>query len=466
LAGGVGGAKFADGLAQVINPRMNTNKHESIREDSWRFVDQSLSVVVNVGDDFDHLGLRICPDLDTVVYTLAGIANPETGWGLSGETWQAMDMLDRLGGATWFRLGDRDLGMHLFRTAALKQGKRLTEIIVEACVRLGVKARVLPATDSPVPTIVETDQGVLEFQEYFVHRHCEPSVRRLRFQEIELARPTDEVIAAIDAADLIVVCPSNPLVSIDPILAIGDLRERVKRKPVVGVSPIIGGQAVKGPAAKMLRELGYESSALSVAQHYADLLDMFVIDNVDSDQRAEIERLGVRVLVTDTLMKSVEDRARLAAEVVNDAARTFVNKDRVGRHVLFVSEDADMCKLVEAILTRERNDRVKCASYLQRAQLVTEQAPSDLVIIDFTSTLYTGIDGLQVYQQLRSIPVFKNVPALLWRIPNPQKVYPEAQRLGVAGCIEYVSTPQDLVKARDAALMGDTYYPPLNEPAR
>ena len=312
LAGGVGGAKFADGLARVpsVPP---VPSHPSIAE-------HQLTVVVNVGDDFEHLGLRICPDLDTVVYTLAGIANPETGWGTAGETWRAMDMLGRYGGEAWFRLGDRDLGMHLFRTAALKRGKRLTEIVAEACTRLGVTARVLPATDSPVPTIVETDQGALEFQEYFVHRRCEPVVKRLRFDGIESARPTDEALAAIEAADLIVVCPSNPFLSIDPILVIGDLRERLRRKPVVGVSPIIGGQAVKGPAAKMLRELGYESSALSVAKHYADFLDMFVVDEVDGDQRLEIERLGVRVLTTDTLMKSVDDRARLAREVLDFAA--------------------------------------------------------------------------------------------------------------------------------------------------
>jgi len=319
LAGGVGGAKFADGLAQIIYPRIHTNNHESIREDSWRLMDHSLTVVVNVGDDFDHLGLRICPDLDTVVYTLAGLANPETGWGLAGETWHAMDMLDRCGGETWFRLGDRDLGMHLFRTAALKQGKRLTDIVAEACARLGVTARVLPATDSALPTLVETDQGTLAFQEYFVHRHCEPAVKGIRFEGVESARPTDDVIAAIDRADLVVVCPSNPFVSVDPIVAIGDVRERVAAKPVAAVSPIIGGQAVKGPAAKMLRELGYPSSSVSVARHYADFLDMFVIDTLDADQRLEIERLEIRVLVTDTLMKSVDDRARLAREVLDFA---------------------------------------------------------------------------------------------------------------------------------------------------
>jgi len=337
LAGGVGGAKFADGLAQIVAPRtqgnhdlrIDANLHESIREDSRRFADNSLTVIVNIGDDFDHLGLRVCPDLDTVMYTLAGIANPETGWGITGETWNAIDMLGRYGGETWFRLGDRDLGMHLFRTAALRQGKRLTEIVAEACARLGVSARVLPATDSPVPTNVDTDQGTLAFQEYFVRRHCEPAVRGLRFEGIESARPTTEVLAAIEAADLIVLCPSNPFVSIDPILAIGDysprsgaewgLRERLKRKPVVAVSPIIGGEAVKGPAAKMLRELGYESSSFSVARHYADFLDMFVIDTVDREQRLEIERLGMRVLVTDTLMKSVEDRTRLAEEVLEFA---------------------------------------------------------------------------------------------------------------------------------------------------
>ncbi len=277
-------------------------------------------MIVNVGDDFEHLGLYICPDLDTVTYTLAGLANPETGWGLAGETWNAMERLDRYSGETWFRLGDRDLAMHLFRTSALRRGERLTKVVAQACAALGVKPAVLPATDSPVPTLVETDQGTLAFQEYFVHRRCEPAVKRIWFEGIASARPTDEVSAAIESADVIVICPSNPFVSIDPILGIGDVRERVKRKRVIGVSPIIGGQAVKGPAAKMLRELGYEASALSVARRYADVLDMFVIDAVDAEQVLEIERLGIGVLVTDALMKSVEDRGRLAKEVIDFTA--------------------------------------------------------------------------------------------------------------------------------------------------
>ncbi|HJW82819.1 MAG TPA: 2-phospho-L-lactate transferase CofD family protein, partial [Anaerolineae bacterium] len=211
-------------------------------------------------------------------------------------------------------------GMHLFRAGELKQGRRLTEIVARACAGLGVAARILPVSDASVPTILETDQGTLAFQEYFVRRRCVPIVMRIRFEGVEAAQPTSEVMAAIDDADLVVLCPSNPLVSIDPILALGDLRERVKRKRVIGVSPIIGGQAVKGPAAKMLRELGYESSALSVARHYADLLDMFVIDAVDAEQREPIEALGIRVLVTDTLMKAVEDRVRLAREAIEFAA--------------------------------------------------------------------------------------------------------------------------------------------------
>lgn len=319
LAGGVGGAKFADGLARISHPRISTSEPEATGDDSQRFEDRLLTVVVNVGDDFDHLGLRICPDLDTVVYTLAGIANPETGWGLASETWQAMEMLARYGGETWFRLGDRDLGLHLFRTAALRQGARLTEVTAAVCARLGIAARVLPVTDSHVPTTLETDQGTLAFQEYFVHRRCEPVVSKIRFDRIEEARPTAEVQAAVEAANLIVICPSNPFVSIEPILGVGDVREWIAHKPVVAVSPIIGGQAVKGPAAKLLREFGYESSSLSVAKHYADFLDAFVIDLVDRDQADEIRRLGIRVLTTDTLMKSVDDRARLAREVLDFA---------------------------------------------------------------------------------------------------------------------------------------------------
>lgn len=321
LAGGVGGAKLADGLARVLS---NANGNGNGR---W-MVDRPPTIIVNVGDDFDHLGLRICPDLDTVVYTLAGLANPETGWGLAGETWHAMGTLGRYGGETWFRLGDADLGMHLFRTAALRQGKRLTEVVAQVCHRLGVTARVLPVTDSPAPTIVETDQGTLAFQDYFVRRRCEPVTLGVNFERAVSARPSAEVIAALDEADLIVICPSNPFVSIDPILVLGDLHERLRHKPVIAVSPIIGGQAVKGPAAKMLREMGYESSAASVARHYADFLDMFVLDEMDAELATEIANLGIRVLVADTLMKSMADRIRLARETLNFAALRLRRKSQ------------------------------------------------------------------------------------------------------------------------------------------
>lgn len=277
-----------------------------------------LTIVVNTGDDFDWMGLRICPDLDTVMYTLAGVANPQTGWGIEGDTFQSLEMLQRLGGETWFRIGDRDLATHLRRTQFLRQGKRLAEVTHMLCRSLGIhpNVRILPMTDATVATMVETDRGALAFQDYFVRQAWQPAIRRVHFQGVERARPTAEVKAALDDADLIVLCPSNPFVSIDPILALDGVRERLRARRVVAVSPIIGGRAVKGPAAKMFRELGQEPAALAVARHYADLLDGFVMDQADAGQRADIERLRVRVLVTDTLMRDAAGRARLAREIL------------------------------------------------------------------------------------------------------------------------------------------------------
>jgi len=297
LAGGVGGAKLADGLSQLIPP-------------------EDLTIIVNTGDDFEHLGLYVCPDLDTVCYTLAGLANPETGWGRADESWNAIENMTRLGGPAWFNLGDRDLGTHLERTRRLNAGQPLSQITRDFCAAWGIKHTVLPMSDDSVPTIVLSDEGELPFQEYFVHRKCEPIVNGFRFQNVELAAPAPGVIAAIQEADLVVICPSNPWVSIDPILALPNLKSEIGSRPVVAVSPIIGGKAVKGPVVKMYAELGIQPSALAVAKHYQDILDGFVFDIIDKNLVSEIKKLDVSILTVDTLMKSPTQRKRLAQDVI------------------------------------------------------------------------------------------------------------------------------------------------------
>ena len=294
LAGGVGGAKLAQGLAQILHP-------------------EDLTVIVNTGDDFEHYGLYICPDLDTVCYTLAGMANPETGWGRGNESWRVIENTSRLGGPDWFRLGDRDLGTHLERTRRLKEGQTLTQITRDFCKAWGVKHVVLPMSDQPVRTIVETEEGDLAFQEYFVHRRCEPRVTGFRFDGVEAAESAPGAREAIQAAEAVVICPSNPWVSIDPILQVIKKIE----KPVVAISPIISGQTVKGPAAKMFRELGIEPSALAVADHYCDLASGFVLDTLDKQLQGEIRSLSMRTLVTNTLMKSLDNRKQLANDVLD-----------------------------------------------------------------------------------------------------------------------------------------------------
>ena len=297
LAGGVGGAKLAHGLAQALPP-------------------ENLTIIVNTGDDFEHLGLKICPDLDTVCYTLAGLANPTTGWGRADETWHALESLAALGGPSWFRLGDRDLGTHLERTRRLRAGQPLSQITADFCRAWGVGPTVLPMSDDPLPTIVLTPEGELPFQEYFVRRRCEPQVTGFRFEGAERAAPAPGVLEALRDADLIVICPSNPWVSIDPVVSVPGVREAVAARPVVAVSPIIGGQAVKGPAAKMYAELGIEPSALAVARHFDALIDGFVFDKVDSLQTAEIRALSIEPFVTATIMRTLADRKQLAEEVL------------------------------------------------------------------------------------------------------------------------------------------------------
>ena len=297
FAGGVGGAKLIDGLAALLPA-------------------EDLSVVVNTGDDFKHFSLTICPDLDTITYTLAGLANPLTGWGRDEESWRVLETIKQLGGPTWFQLGDQDLALHLERTRLLQSGERLSAVCSRLCERLGITVQILPMSDDAVRTMVLTDEGELPFQEYFVARRCEPEVRRFRFQGIESARPAPGVMQAIKHADCIIFCPSNPWVSLDPILAVPGLRKAVAEKPAIGVSPIVGRQAIRGPAAKMYTELGFEPSALTVAKHYADVLTAFVIDNKDAEMQTKIHALGMQVLVTDTVMRNRDDRRRLAEELI------------------------------------------------------------------------------------------------------------------------------------------------------
>lgn len=304
LAGGVGGAKLAEGLAAHLGA--------------------DLTVVVNTGDDLELYGLAIWPDHDTVAYTLAGLDDEVRGWGLRDETWTVMDWLAALGDDPWFRLGDRDLATHLWRTDRLRTGARPTDVALELRERLGFAPTILPMADEPVRTEVLTDDGWLEFQEYFVHRHQEPEVREVRFRGIEAARPTPEVLAAIEASDIVVIAPSNPIVSLGPILAVPGMTEalagaRDRGVPVIAVSGIIGGKALKGPADRMLASLGHESSALGVARLYAGIATAFVVDATDADLAPSIADLGLTPIVADTIMSDDAARARVAAEVLRAA---------------------------------------------------------------------------------------------------------------------------------------------------
>lgn len=299
LAGGVGGAKLAHGLAQILPP-------------------EDLTVIVNTGDDFEHYGLYISPDLDTVCYTLAGLANLETGWGRVDETWGAIENAKALGGPDWFNLGDQDLGTHLERTRRLREGQSLSQITRDFCKAWKIEPIVLPMSDHPVRTMVDTDEGELAFQEYFVHRRCEPKVMGFRFEGVEIAEAVPGALEAIKAADALILCPSNPWVSIDPILRVLALTPSPlpegEGQLVVAVSPIIGGKAVKGPAAKMYAELGIQPSALAVAEHYRGLLSGFVLDNIDQELASQID---IPTLTTDTLMNLLTKRTILAQDVLN-----------------------------------------------------------------------------------------------------------------------------------------------------
>jgi LPPG:FO 2-phospho-L-lactate transferase len=309
LAGGVGGSKIADGLA----------KH----------VGSDLTVIVNTGDDLELHGLAIWPDHDTVAYTLAELDDEIRGWGLRGESWTVMDRLEELGELPWFRLGDRDLATHLWRTDRLRAGDRPTDVALELQRAMGIAPRILPMADEAVRTEVLTADGWLEFQEYFVHRHQEPAVHEVRFRGVDDARATPEARAALDAAEVVVIAPSNPIVSIGPILSVPGMRDAVsgvreRGIPVVAISGIVGGKALKGPADKMLASLGRDSSAVGVAREYVDIVDAFVLDSVDAAMSPSIEALGMRTLVTDTIMSDDAERARLAGEVLAFATGTAV----------------------------------------------------------------------------------------------------------------------------------------------
>jgi LPPG:FO 2-phospho-L-lactate transferase len=300
LAGGVGGAKLADGLARCVGAE--------------------LTVIGNTGDDFEHLGLHISPDLDTVMYTLAGIANPATGWGVTDETWSTLAQVARLGGPNWFKLGDRDLATHILRTQRLRRGDRLTDVTVDLCRALGVTARILPMSDDPVRTIVQSGAERYPFQDYFVRLQCVVPVTALHFEGAANAMPAPEVIATLSDPSLsaIILCPSNPYLSIDPILAVPGMPHLIEKAgaPVVAVSPIIGGAAVKGPAAKIMAELDVRPSVTGIAEHYRGLIDGLIIDTVDAALAPGIEALGIRVRTTPILMRDVDDRHRLAGECI------------------------------------------------------------------------------------------------------------------------------------------------------
>lgn len=304
LSGGVGGAKLSHGLAMLLHDR--------------------LGIIVNTGDDFTHLGLRICPDLDSVTYALAGMNDTERGWGVASESWGFMDQLRRLGGEDWFLLGDRDLALHVLRSRALAAGQTLSDFTTAQATRLGLRTRLLPMADQPVATQIETANGTLAFQDWFVAQRCAPAVTGVQFAGAADAVPPPGVRAAFEDPALagIILCPSNPFVSIAPILAIGDIAERLRTAhcPRIAVSPLIGGQAVKGPAASMAPALGMEPTALGIARHYAGLIDGLVIDSQDAGLAPQIETLGVRVRIARTLMVSDRDKTDLAQDCLEFCA--------------------------------------------------------------------------------------------------------------------------------------------------
>jgi LPPG:FO 2-phospho-L-lactate transferase len=296
LAGGVGASKFLDGLSRVAPP-------------------EEISIIVNTGDDIEMFGLYIAPDLDIVSYTLAGVVNPETGWGLAGDTFNCLEqLLGYTRTERWFNLGDRDLAAHIFRAQQMSQGLSLSEIAEGLRTALGVKSRILPMTDTHTPTTIITDEGEMHFQEYLVKRSAQPKVRGIRFENIESAKPAPGIPEAIMRSDAIIICPSNPLISIGPILAVPGMRDLLERAqaPVVAISPVVGGASLKGPTDRMLADLGMQVSAAQVARLYSDIADVFILDIQDEAAKPEIENLGLKVRVTDTVMSGMEEKINLA----------------------------------------------------------------------------------------------------------------------------------------------------------
>ena len=305
LSGGIGGVKLVEGLQELLAP-------------------EALSVICNTGDDQEFWGLHVSPDVDTVLYTLSGLVNRDQGWGLDSETFQALELLERYGEPTWFKLGDRDLATHILRTRWLREGRRLTEVTAELARRLGIGCAVIPMTDDRLRTIVVTPDGELDFQDYFVRRRFEPPVDEVRYDGAADAMPSPEALAAILGASTLIFAPSNPIASIGPILAVRGLRQAIAQAPGlrVAVSPLIGGDAVKGPTVPMMQSAGLPISPLGIAQAYEGLIDALVIDKQDVAFKPDLEALGLKVLVTETLMEGFEGRLRLAAEVLDFKAAT------------------------------------------------------------------------------------------------------------------------------------------------
>lgn len=304
LSGGVGGAKLASGLAAVLAP-------------------ENLTIVVNTADDFDHLGLRVCPDIDSVTYGLADLNDTERGWGVRDETWQAMGMLRALGEADWFNIGDRDLGMHVARSWRLREGETLSEVTARLTRELGIAPEIIPMSDAPVRTQVNTEDGWLDFQQYFVAEQCRPVVSGIRFVGIPAAQPSPGFATALAREDLgaIIICPSNPYLSVDPLLALDGVKDALaaRKVPLVAVSPLVGGAALKGPLAKLLGELGQEVSNSAIADHYGTLLDHLLIDEADAGDVASLQAEHLSVTVTRTVMRDADDRKRLARVTLSAA---------------------------------------------------------------------------------------------------------------------------------------------------
>lgn len=309
LAGGIGASKLLLGLASVMPP-------------------EDITVIANTGDDIELFGLRICPDIDTVTYTLAGVINEETGWGLKGDTFECLRWLAHYDEAPWFNLGDRDLATHIFRTNQLRKGLSLSEITRRVSRSLAVQSTILPMTDSYTPTRVVTDEGEMHFQEYFVRRRCEPRVREIVFDNIESAKPAPGVLSAILEADVVVVCPSNPFISIGPILEVPGVRNALRetRATVIAITPIIGGKALKGPAADMLRDLGHEVSARGVAEMYRDFVEVFLLDKTDARLTKDLNSLDLEVFTGNTIMNSLADKRRVAEQVLQIVAEPRIKR--------------------------------------------------------------------------------------------------------------------------------------------